>query len=266
MPLYIEDLTKEDEERIIDRIATEVVSRGLDSVAIMILESIKPMTYIGSQLTMVFTTPFLGDIGIDYIKFFEKQQNVERVLQRIEQEVKIRDEETKQAKEDRKLIYQKFGIRLELLPGFLLRDDASRSGLDGGTVGITRKERAGGGFLGIYFKTANLAPDGYQETFSSYLKLKETQQVLNIDENVRVDLVKELRQSGKLKGHELSVANYEWKDNAGRKGLVECYGFWCSKTHRLFVLSLRTRELTGDKKEKNQINELRMVLGSLKCH
>lgn len=263
--LFIRDLTPEDEERIIDHITMEVVNRGLDPVAVIVLESIKPMTFIGSQITLVFAMPFLslfGDIGIDYIKFFEKSENVERLLQRIEQKVKLRDDETKQAKEHGKLISQRFGIHLDLLPGFSMQEVTTHNGPNWGIIGITRTEQAGGGFLRIYVTAADSPPNDFQ--FTSYLQRNEARQWLMNDDNL--SLVENGKQAGKLRGHQMSAASYEWSDEDSHKGLVEYWAFWCNRTKRFFVLSLRTRALTGQQKEKNQIRELKLVLGSLRCH
>ena len=67
----------------------------------MFLESVKPIVFIGSQMGQFFIAPFLsifGNLGIDYIKFFEKRENVEKLLQKLEEQIKIRDEDKRIAK------------------------------------------------------------------------------------------------------------------------------------------------------------------------
>jgi hypothetical protein len=85
------------------------MKRGLEAAAVMFLESIKPISFIGSQFSMVLVAPYLsifGDMGIDYIKFFEKRENVERLLKRLEDEIKVRDEDKQKAK-----VQKRFGIK-----------------------------------------------------------------------------------------------------------------------------------------------------------
>ena len=262
-------MTSEDEERIIDRITNEVVERKLETIAIMFLESVKPLSYIGSQFALAFAAPFLslfGDIGIDYIKFFDKRENVERLLKRIEGEVKTRDEEKTAAKTQSELIAKKFGFRLDLLPGFSIREDATRNEFGSGTIGIVRKESHGGGFVGIYFTPANSSPSDFLNEFSSYLSKEETRQTLMLTTNIALSMVGNKQDALNIKGHKVSTVSYNWSDNEERNGLIECYGLWCNKTNMLFILGMRTRALTGEKKEQNQVKDLKYMINAFRCH
>jgi hypothetical protein len=91
---------------------------------------------------MVFVGPFLaifGDFGINYIKFFEKRDNVEKLLQKIEEQTKVRDEDEKKAREDGKTISKMSKLRLDLLPGFLLRPEITKCEESSGTIGVSGK-------------------------------------------------------------------------------------------------------------------------------
>jgi len=265
---FTRELTLEEEARMIDRIAAEVIKRRLETVAIMFLESIKPMSYIGSQLAMVFVGPFLsifGDLGVNYIKFFDKRENVEKLLLKIEEQVKIRDEEEKKAKEDGKLISNRFHVRLDLLPGFSIREEATRGEEASGMVGISRKESAGGGFLAVYFETTESPPPSLPHVISAHLDRENIRQALMLSQDTLLREV-ERREDIKIRGHQACVTIYEWRDPAGRNGIAECYGLWCNKTRRSLILSMKTGPLRGEKAEKDQTRDLRMILGSLKCH
>ena len=81
-----------DEQELMDRLAKWVVKRGLTLPAILTLESVKPLNWIGSQ-TMIFFDPFFSSIFTakttlkDYETFqhmMEKRQNVENLLLTIE--------------------------------------------------------------------------------------------------------------------------------------------------------------------------------------
>jgi hypothetical protein len=265
---FTRELTREEQEQMIDKIAAEVLKRRLETVAIMFLESIKPITYIGSQLAIVFVGPFLsvfGDFGINYIKFFENRQNVEKLLKKIEEQTEMRDEDEKKAKEDGKAISKTYNLRLTLLPGFLLRQEVTKSGESTGMIGIAGKESAGGGFIAISFEKTESSPSGLASAVSDQLRKEETQQALTLSADTVLREI-EKKEDMKIRGHRTSMIAYEWLDPTGQKGRVECYGFWCNKAQRFLFLGTRTRPLKGDKTEKDHIKDLRTILGSLKCH
>lgn len=78
----------EDEDRILEKVATRVVRWKMSVPAIIFLESVKPLNYIGSQ-TMVFFEPIVQSVFNfkEYDIFrraMERRENVERLLQKIE--------------------------------------------------------------------------------------------------------------------------------------------------------------------------------------
>ena len=83
-----EDVTEEDGERILKRVADEVVSRRLTAPAIFLLESCRPLSFVGSQ-AMIVLEPFVRAIFDlpDYRKFalmMERRENVESLIEMIE--------------------------------------------------------------------------------------------------------------------------------------------------------------------------------------
>jgi len=85
------DLKSEDEDELISNIAHKIHEYGLDVAAILMIESVKPLSYIGAQMGRFFVSPFLyafGDnIGIGGEKFFqifEKRDNVEKLIKAVE--------------------------------------------------------------------------------------------------------------------------------------------------------------------------------------
>jgi len=237
-------------------------------MAIMFLESIKPVSYIGSQMSIAFLAPFLvfENTGIDYIKFFEKRGNVEKLLKRIEEEIKVRDGEKRKAKEQERLVSDKFGFRLELLSGFSLQEDATYDRLGSGVVGIAGRNPAKGGFVAISFQAADSSPYDTLNEVSKNLEKEDVRRALMLSQDVVLSRLHKRQDLGKIKGHKASMTSYEWSDGQGQRGILEGYGMWCDKTRRLFVLSMRTGPLTGGKSEKDQVRDLRLILGSLRCH
>lgn len=265
---FTRELTQEETEKMMDKIATEVLKRRLETVAIMFLESIKPMSYIGSQLAMVFVGPFLaifGDFGINYIKFFEKRDNVEKLLCKIEEQTKIRDEDEKKAKEDGKTISKMSNLRLDLLPGFVLRQEVTKCEKSSGTIGVSGKESTGGGFVTVSYEKTESQPSSLASAISDCLKREETQQALVLPADTTLREL-ETKEDLRIRGHKTRMTVYEWLDSLGRRGRVECYGLWCNKSQRFFLLGMKTGPLKGDKTDKDNIRDLRTILGSLKCH
>jgi len=87
-----EEITAEDEDQVIEWTAREFHKYGLEAAAILFLESGKPLAFIGSQIGSVFVMPFLpffGDTtytkGDRFFKVFQKHENVERLIKRLEE-------------------------------------------------------------------------------------------------------------------------------------------------------------------------------------
>ena len=84
-------MTEEEERRLIDNIAKRIVDRGLEAPAIMFLEAAKPLSFIASQLAVVALGPlqWLFELeGPKYTGLFMKEQNVNRIVERIEELLK----------------------------------------------------------------------------------------------------------------------------------------------------------------------------------
>ncbi len=100
------EVTPEDEEEMIRKIAERVHKYGMDVAAILMIESIKPLTYIGSQMGRFFVSPFLpafgdeiGMSGEKFLQVFERRENVEKLLNLLEEMTKEEDRQKKEAKE-----------------------------------------------------------------------------------------------------------------------------------------------------------------------
>ena len=83
------------QEELLDRLAAKVVDWKMTAPAILFLESVKPLNYIGSQV-LVFFAPFVNSLFAvqDYDEFtalMEDRENIERLLKRIEEKDGIRE-------------------------------------------------------------------------------------------------------------------------------------------------------------------------------
>ncbi|MCP4566929.1 MAG: hypothetical protein GY841_05045 [FCB group bacterium] len=77
-----------EEDAVLEKLAKRVVAWRMTVPAILFLESVKPLNYIGSQ-TMVFFEPMIQSIFSikDYDTFrqaLERRENIENLLQKIE--------------------------------------------------------------------------------------------------------------------------------------------------------------------------------------
>lgn len=76
------------EERLIDRVAKWIANQDLESPAIILIQTIKPISTIGGDLALFFLAPFLPMLeekGYDFIETFQRRENLEKLIQRLEQ-------------------------------------------------------------------------------------------------------------------------------------------------------------------------------------
>lgn len=101
-----EPLTPRQEE-ILTKIAQKVVHWKMSVPAILFLESVKPLNYVGSQMMAFFEPMFQAVFSWnDYDEFrimMEERGTVERLLRRIEQLDAEAQEKEKSSKKERKL-------------------------------------------------------------------------------------------------------------------------------------------------------------------
>jgi len=104
-----EEITPEDEEEMIMKAAEKIHKYGMDVAAILMLESVKPLAYIGGQMGRFFVSPFLpalgetiGQEGEKFFGVFEKRDNVEKLIKLLEKMTKEEDEQKEALKKTKK--------------------------------------------------------------------------------------------------------------------------------------------------------------------
>ena len=102
------DLTEEEIDRIVNEVAVKIHAFGFDAIAIIALESAKPLSNIGAELSRMFFTPFLPILGPNInmlgdklVYVFQDRKNIERVIKLLEQ-MNEEEEEKKKAKKAEK--------------------------------------------------------------------------------------------------------------------------------------------------------------------
>ena len=97
------NITPEEETELIQKIAEHVHKHKLEDLAGILLETAKPLSFIGTQMGRFFLSPYLPVLGDNLeassekiLHVFEKRKNFERLLQRIDQ---LQLEENRKEKE-----------------------------------------------------------------------------------------------------------------------------------------------------------------------
>ena len=103
------NMTSEDEDEMISKIAKKIHEHGLDVVAILVIETIKPLSFIGMQMGRLLVSPFLpvfgeniGISGEKFLQIFEKRENVEKLIKIVENLAR-EDKERQEAEKAKKL-------------------------------------------------------------------------------------------------------------------------------------------------------------------
>ena len=88
--LWKSELGEQETEELIAKAASEIKKRKLQVPAMLLFEMHKPLAFVSSQAAIVFSpflVPFLGFEGVnDYSRLFANRDNVEKLLQRLEEE------------------------------------------------------------------------------------------------------------------------------------------------------------------------------------
>lgn len=102
-----EEITQEEEEEIIEWIAREFYKYGLETAGIMFLESLKPISRYGSSMGQIFISPMLPILGDNLMmkgdkamRVLERDENVEKLIQRLEDMAVNGIEDEKETKEE----------------------------------------------------------------------------------------------------------------------------------------------------------------------
>ena len=94
---------------MIEKIAQKIHEYGIDVAAILMFESVKPLSHIGTQMGRLFISPLLPALGENFgisgeklFQILEKHENVEKIIQTIEK-LTQEEEERKKAEKSKKL-------------------------------------------------------------------------------------------------------------------------------------------------------------------
>lgn len=77
----------EKEIELIEKVAEKIIDSELEAPAVWLLQTIKPLTFIGGELAIFYLAaflPFLDNKGYEFLDTFEKRKNIERLIKRVE--------------------------------------------------------------------------------------------------------------------------------------------------------------------------------------
>jgi acyl-CoA reductase-like NAD-dependent aldehyde dehydrogenase len=100
-----EDPSEREKDEMIKKAAETIYKYDMDLVAILVLESIKPLASVGGQLGRYMVAPFVPFISektIPYMATFQDKKNVERLIKELEEHGKREEELRKKQKEAEK--------------------------------------------------------------------------------------------------------------------------------------------------------------------
>lgn len=82
--LWSEDLTEEQAEELIQKLANQIIKRRMQTPAILFLEMHKPLANLAGHTTVAFSPfliPFLGFQGVDdYSRLMKERRNWDRLI------------------------------------------------------------------------------------------------------------------------------------------------------------------------------------------
>lgn len=87
-----------DEDEFIEKIAQKIIESDFEAATVWILTSIKPVSFIGGELATFFLAPFLyilEDKGFEFIDFFQKRENIGKLITKIEELSEVKAKKSK---------------------------------------------------------------------------------------------------------------------------------------------------------------------------
>ena len=99
--MFWDEVTPDEEDDLIRQMAEMILKYDMDTAAILMLQSFKPLASFGGQVGRFFLgplLPFMGEREDALIQTFEKRENVEKLIKILEDKRKQEDEERRAKK------------------------------------------------------------------------------------------------------------------------------------------------------------------------
>ena len=92
----------EKEIELINKVAKKIIDSEMETPAVWLLQTIKPLAFIGGELSYFYLAPFLpflDDLGYTFLDTFEKRKNIELLIKTVERLHKEQTRENKKIKQ-----------------------------------------------------------------------------------------------------------------------------------------------------------------------
>ena len=103
------ELTPEEVEEVIQGAYEKISEYKMETVSILTLESLKPFSYVGGELVRAALSPVMPALGESLgltsekmLQVFEDRENIERLIQLLEENLKKEEAERRQKREEAK--------------------------------------------------------------------------------------------------------------------------------------------------------------------
>lgn len=113
--MWMKELSPEEEDELLERWFNIIMRNDLETPALLFLGTMKPGVYVGGQFARVFLAPmlpFVGDSAYDFISVFEKRENVQKLIERIDQARIEKKKKEKEKEPDKKTKKDSFFRRI----------------------------------------------------------------------------------------------------------------------------------------------------------
>lgn len=90
--------TSEKEMELINNVAKKIIDSEMETPAVWLLQTIKPLAFVGGELSYFYLAPylpFLEDLGYTFLDTFEKRKNIELLIKTVE---RLQKEQTREKK------------------------------------------------------------------------------------------------------------------------------------------------------------------------
>lgn len=104
------DATPEEEEELLKKAEEMIEQYQMEPLALIMLETIKPLVYVGGEFGRFFIAPllpFLDHKADAFIQTFEQRRNIDKLITAIE--VKMKEKEKKKREEKKNLEKEESG-------------------------------------------------------------------------------------------------------------------------------------------------------------
>lgn len=116
-----DEISPEEEERVLEGIARKIVDIGLEDAAPLLLGVTWPFVYIGGEMSRVFIGPYTVLLGKHegsfdkYVSILEKRKNILKLMKRVEKLGEEKRAEERRRKEEAKKDATSKGSKLSSL-------------------------------------------------------------------------------------------------------------------------------------------------------